>query len=179
VAADPGTDASVAPAQVTIPAGGRREAEIALPGGADGLASGRLVASIGGQAVLVQPFAVRTAKLPRLPLGPLALQRRGGRVTGVRFPLGAFELGDPLGAGTTVQLASRLDLSLVAPGSRRPVEQLTPFAGARELLPAEYASTVPEVTLRGLAAGRYAFRAVARSPAGGRPRVARSRAFRR
>jgi hypothetical protein len=59
------------------------------------------------------------------------------------------------------------------------VEQLTPFAGARELLPAEYAYTVPAPTLRGLAAGRYAFRAVARSPAGGPPSVARSEAFRR
>jgi hypothetical protein len=178
VLTDRGTSATVAPARLLVPASARREAEVDVLGGADRLASGRLEARAAGQEVLVQPFAVPTARPKPPPLGPLRLQRgRKGEVTGVRFALGAFTLGDPLGAGTQVRLASRLDLSLVDGG--RVVERLTPFAGARELLPAEYAYRVPAATLARLGSGTYAFRATARSPAGGPPAVATSRSFRR
>ena len=103
--------------------------------------------------------------------------RRKGRVTGVRFPVGAFRLGDPLTTGSTVALVARLDLSLVEPGGRRPLERLTPATGARELLPAEYAYTLPAATARELGDAPRAFRAVARSPAGGEPAVVESEAF--
>ena len=175
---DDGTSATVAPARLLVPAGSRREAELRVLAGSAGLASGRLEARSAGRLVLAHPFAVRTRGAAPPPLGPLRLQRGGkGEVTGVRFALGAFRLGDPLGAGTAVRLASRLDLSLVSSG--RIVERLTPFAGARELLPAEYAYRVPAATLGALGSGTYAFRATARSPAGGKPAIATSRPFRR
>ena len=80
---------------------GRREAEVDVAGaGPDGLAAGRLVVrAAGGSAVLAHPFAIATAPPEPPPLGPLSVQRDGDRVTGVRFPLGAFERGDPLGGG--------------------------------------------------------------------------------
>ena len=56
---------------------------------------------------------------------------------------------------------------------------LTPPGGARELLPAEYAYTLPAGALRSLGRGRYAFRASARSPRGGEPAVVRSEPFTR
>ena len=107
----------------------------------------------------------------------LQLERRDGRVDGVRFTLGAFERGDPLGAGTRVALTERLALTLVDAGSGRVVRRLTPPGGARELLPAEYEYTLPAGTLRDLGRGRYAFRAVARRPRGGEPADARSEPF--
>ena len=63
--------------------------------------------------------------------------------------------------------------------ARRPlVRRLTPPGGARELLPAEYAYTLPRRhAARRSARGRYAFRAVARSPRGGEPATARSEPF--
>ena len=57
------------------------------------------------------------------------------------------------------------------------IRRLTPPGGARELLPAEYAYTLPAGTLRDLEPGRYAFRAVARSPRGGEPAEAVSEPF--
>jgi len=178
---DRGTRATLARSRVTIPPGGQREAEVDVAGtGPDGLAAGRLVARAeGGLAVLTHPFAIATAPPQRPPLGRLAIERKGGRVAGVRFSLGAFERGDPLGAGSRVQLTERLSLALVEAGSGRVVRRLTPPRGARELLPAEYAYTLPAGTLRALGRGRYAFRAVARSPRGGAPATARSEPFAR
>ncbi len=179
--ADRGTEAAVARPRVTIPPGGRREAEIDVrAAGPDGLAAGRLVARAeGGAPVLTHPFAIATRPPQPPPLGPLTVERAGGRVRGVRFVLGAFERGDPLGAGTRVQLTERLALTLVEARGGRVVRRLTPPRGARELLPAEYAYTLPAGTLRALDPGRYAFRAVARSPRGGEPAVARSEPFSR
>ena len=178
---DEGTRATLARPRVTIPPGGRREAEIGVArAGSDGLAAGRLVASApGGSRVLTHPFAIATAPPGPPPLGPLTLQREGERVTGVRFPLGAFERGDPLGKGTSIQLTQRLSLTIVDARNDRVVRRLTPPGGARELLPAEYAFTLPRDTLSGLGRGRYAFRAVARSPRGGEPATARSEPFSR
>jgi hypothetical protein len=178
---DRGTEATLARDRLTLPPGGRREAEIGIVrGGAGGLAAGRLVVRAeGGGLVLAHPFAVVTDPPRPPPLGPLALQRDGDRVTGVRFPLGAFERGDPLGAGTSIQLTQRLALAIVNAGNDRVVRRLTPPGGARELLPAEYAFTLPRDTLRSLGRGRYAFRAVARSPRGGEAATARSEPFAR
>ena len=74
-------------------------------------------------------------------------------MTGVRFTLGAFERGDPLGAGTAVTLTERVALALVRAGSNRVVRRLTPPGGARELLPAEYAYELPAGALRALPRG--------------------------
>jgi len=177
---DRGTRAKLARATVTIPAGGRREAEVDVAGaGPDGLAAGRLVVRAAGSgAVLAHPFAIAVGPPEPPPLGPLAVQRDGERVTGVRFPLGAFERGDPF-TGAGIALTERLALTLVRAGSERPVRRLTPPGGARELLPAEYAYTLPAGALRALRRGRYAFRAVARSPRGGEPATALSEAFER
>jgi hypothetical protein len=120
---------------------------------------------------------VPAATPPPPPLGPLRLERDRGGVAGVSFPLGAFDRGDPLGDGTAVQLTERLELTLVRKGDNRSVRRLTPPGGARELLPARYAYTLPAGTLRGLSGGRYAFRAVARGPRGGRAAIATSEAF--
>ena len=109
----------------------------------------------------------------------LAVEREGDSVTGVRFPLGAFERGDPLGAGTRIELTERLALTIVRTSDDRVVRRLTPPGGARELLPAEYAYTLPADTLRTLRKGSYAFRAVARSPRGGKAATVRSEPFER
>jgi hypothetical protein len=176
---DPGTQAQLARDRLTLPAGGRREAEIGIQkGGSGGLAAGRLVVRAeGGSPLVSHPFALSTQPPAPPPLGPLTLTREGDRVRGVRFPLGAFERGDPLGAGTRIQLTQRLSLTLVE--EDRVVRRLTPPGGARELLPAEYAFTLPHGTLRELGRGRYAFRAVARSPRGGEPATATSEPFTR
>jgi hypothetical protein len=176
---DRGTRATLPRPRVRIPAGGRREAEVDVAGaGPDGLASGRLVARREGRSAAVShPFAIATAPPEPPPLGPLTVQRDGGRVNGVRFRLGAFERGDPLGRGTSVALTERLTLSLVRARGDRAVRRLTPPGGARQLLPAEYEYTLPAGALRGLRRGDYAFRAVARAPLGGAPATARSEPF--
>jgi hypothetical protein len=129
--------------------------------------------------VLAHAFAIATEPPEPPPLGPLTLARDGDQVTGVRFPLGAFERGDPLAAGTSIELTERLSLTLVNAETEALVKRLTPPGGARELLPAEYAFTLPRDTLRDLDEGRYAFRAVARSPRGGEPATAESEPFTR
>ncbi|HZB76905.1 MAG TPA: S8 family serine peptidase, partial [Solirubrobacteraceae bacterium] len=171
-AADRGTRARLVVRELTIPPGGAREAEIGVAAAA-GLATGRLLA---GRALSI-PFAVPVRTPPPPPLGALEPARDGGRVTGVAFALGAFDRGDPLAGGTRVELTERLELTLVRAGSVRAVRRLTPPGGARELLPGRYAYTLPRGTLGGLPRGRYAFRAVARAPRGGRPAVAVSEAF--
>jgi hypothetical protein len=178
---DRGTRATLARARIAIPPGGRREAEVDVAAaGPGGLASGRLVArAAGGSVALSHPFVIATTPPEPPPLGPLAVQRQGGRVTGVRFPLGAFERGDPLGGGTSVALTERLALTLIRARDDDVVRRLTPPGGARELLPGEYAYTLPRGALRALRRGRYAFRAVARSPRGGEPATARSEPFER
>ncbi len=177
---DEGTRATLARPGITIPPGGRREAEVDVAEGAEGLAAGRLVVrGEDGETVLTHPFAIATAPPDAPPLGRLSLQRERGRVTGVRFTLGAFERGDPLGAGTAVTLTERVALALVRAGSNRVVRRLTPPGGARELLPAEYAYELPAGALRALPRGSYAFRAVALSPQGGKPANARSEPFER
>jgi hypothetical protein len=176
---DRGTRASLGRDSVTIPPGRRRAVTIRVArAGPAGLAAGRLVAHAPG-STLTHPFAAAPGPKEPPPLGPIALQRDGDRVTGVRFPVGAFERGDPLGAGTRIQLTERLSLTIVRAKDGSVVRRLTPPGGARELLPAEYAYTLPLGALGALPKGSYAFRAVARSPAGGEPATARSEEFER
>ena len=174
---DRGTRATLTEERVEIPPGGRREAEIAVA--ADGaLGSGRLVARAeGGAPAVTHPFAVPTRPLPAPPLGKLRVERRDGRIHGVRFTLGAFDRGDPLAGGTRVALTERLSLALIDADSERVVRRLTPPRGARELLPAEYAYALPEDVVRALGDGEYAFRAVAHAPRRGAPSAARSEPF--
>jgi hypothetical protein len=122
------------------------------------------------------PEASGTAPAPPVPLGPLRLTHRDGKVTGVRFTLGAFDRGDPLAGGTSLQPASRLQLALIdADGAVR--RRLTPPGGARDLLPAEYAYTLPLKALAKLGNGTYRFRASARGPRSDQPSIARSPSF--
>jgi hypothetical protein len=114
---------------------------------------------------------------PAVPLGPLELTRSGGEVVGVRFSLGAFERGDPLAGGTTIEPASRLELELIDAADA--VKQtLTPPDGARDLLPAEYAYRLTSQALKDLAPGRYRFKATARAPRRTAPATKTSDAFR-
>ena len=122
------------------------------------------------------PEASGSAPAPPVPLGPLRLTRRDGKVSGVRFTLGAFDRGDPLEGGTSLQPASRLELALVdAEGTVR--RRLTPHGGARDLLPAEYAYTLPAKALARLGEGTYRFRATARAPRSKQTSTGRSRSF--
>jgi hypothetical protein len=102
------------------------------------------------------------APAPRqVPLGPLELQDAG-----VRFTLGAFERGDPFGDGTELHAAAMLELELLGRGGAV-VRTLTPPGGARDLLPAEYAYSLPRELRDTLAGGPLRFRARARPPRGG------------
>jgi len=169
-----------------------------LPGGAAALVAGTAVAAArvavqaarlararpaetaaGVREALVPPASAEAsgaAPAPPVPLGALRLTRRGGEVSGVRFTLGAFDRGDPLAGGTRLEPAARLELALVDAGGvvqRR----LTPPGGARDLLPAEYAYTLPLKALEKLGAGTYRFRATARGPRSERSSSGRSPSF--
>ena len=70
----------------------------------------------------------------------------------------------------------RLALALVdADGTLR--RRLTPPGGARDLLPAEYAYTLPAKALARLGAGTYRFRATARAPRSQQATTGRSASF--
>jgi hypothetical protein len=116
------------------------------------------------------------APAPAVPLGSLRLTRREGKVDGVRFTLGAFDRGDPLAGGSRLEPAARLELALVDDDGvvRR---RLTPPGGAHDLLPAEYAYTLPPRALERLGPGTYRFRATARAPRSTRSSTRRSPAF--
>jgi hypothetical protein len=110
-------------------------------------------------------------------VGPLRLTRAGDRVTGVRFTLGAFERGDPPAGGPGVlNLVERLELVLVDRRNRR-VRRLTPRGGAPDLLPGEYAYTLPRAALRSLRPEPHRFQARAWSPLFEDPTVVRSAPF--
>ena len=132
----------------------------------------------GLREALVPPASAEAgaAPAPPVPLGPIRLTHRGGKVVGVRFTLGAFERGDPLAGGTRIQPASRLELELIDAGGAVH-RRLTPPGGARDLLPAEYAYTLPSKALARLGAGTYRFRATARAPRSQQATTGRSPSF--
>jgi hypothetical protein len=95
----------------------------------------------------------------------------------VRFTVGAFDRGDPIGGRpTTISPAARLELTLETTGGAL-VRRLTPTGGERGLLPGEYAYTLPSGLLKDLDAGRYRFVVRARGPRQRRDTVVRSPAF--
>jgi hypothetical protein len=144
------------------------------------LARARPADTVAGlREALVPPASAEAsgaAPAPPVPLGPLRLVHRGGEVVGVSFTLGAFERGDPLAGGSRLEPASRFELELLdAAGAVR--RRLTPPGGARDLLPAEYAYTLPARALARLGAGRYRFRATARAPRSQHSTIGRSPSF--
>jgi hypothetical protein len=158
--ADPGATAAA-----TLARAGRARLRVTSPGlPAGAFATGRLTGEdAAGRPRLARLFALPVGEPASLPVAGVTLRRRGREVVGVRFALGAFDRGDALGAGTAFTPAERLWLELVRPGGAT-VRRLTPPGGARELLPAEYAYTLPAGTLRRLGRGRFAFRIRARGP---------------
>jgi hypothetical protein len=100
-----------------------------------GTTVGRLVGLSGNQVVVSVPWLIHPDTVAPIKVGPLRVDRDGRRV---RFTLGAFKRG----AQTQVQVAERLVLDLVD-GRGRVKRTLTFPGGARELIPAEYAYTLP------------------------------------
>lgn len=180
--ADPGVTAKPTPATAVIPPHGRQEVTIAVSARArpeGGFALGRLVAKDDrGNALLTVRWHIPAGEPQAVPLGDLQLTKEKDRVTGVRFTLGAFDRGDPIGSGTSIAAAERLDLELLdANGNVK--RRLTPPGGAPELLPAEYAYTLPRSMLSTLDKGTYVFRAIARGPRQPRDTERRSAPFQR
>ena len=99
-----------------------------------------------------------------IAVGELKIDRDGRRV---RFTLGAFKRG----AETQVQVAEKLILDLVD-GRGKVQRTLTFPGGARELMPAEYAYTLPAGTRRGLT---FRVRAWAPNQPAGEPTVRTAR----
>ena len=169
---------------------GRFKPDLLAPGVAGGVAgtgvaAARVAAALarraGSRSVgASRPLRTPTGERPaRVPVGRPQLAREGGRVTGVRFTVGAFTRGEPLrrgATGTRILPVERLELALQ--GSRGGVvRRLTPAGGERGLLPGEYAYTVPRRVLRDLEAGRYRFVVRARGPRQPRPTRASSPSF--
>jgi hypothetical protein len=122
--------------------------------------------------------AARPARAKRVPVGKPELQRDGNRISGVRFTVGAFERGDPVGGkGTAVSPADRLELTLET-ATDQVVRRLTPPGGEHGLLPGEYAYTLPRTLLADLEKGGYHFVVRARGPRQRTPTVAKSPSFR-
>jgi hypothetical protein len=162
-------------------------ADVALDGRRLRIAGGAVAAArvalelAGGPAARTVGARAAGRRAPRRPVaadvGPLRLTRAGDRVTGVRFTLGAFERGDPPAGGPGVlNLVERLELVLVDRRNRR-VRRLTPRGGAPDLLPGEYAYTLPRAALRSLRPGLHRFQARAWSPLFEDPTVVRSAPF--
>jgi hypothetical protein len=160
--------ATVAPATLTARPGTPAAVTIRLPRG--GTALGRLEAlDPKGAIVASVPWLVRPDTVTPVALGPLRIAN--GRE--VRFTLGAFKRGPP----TSIQVGERLILDLIdAKGAVR--RSLTVPGGARELMPAEYAYTLPPATLKALPKGDYAFRARAWAPRQQSPTTRTSKTFR-
>ena len=99
----------------------------------------------GGQAHIARP-----QNPAAVPLGPLRVSGSAVRRR-VEFPLGAFTRGDPLAGSTDIRFADRLVLDLVD-ATGKPVKTLTLPGGARELMPADYASRLTPAELLDLIA---------------------------
>jgi hypothetical protein len=155
--------AAAQPETLDLVAGTPAEVSIRLPRG--GTAFGRLeVLDAGNRIAASVPWLVRPDTVEPIALGPLRVSSGGRRV---RFTLGSFERGEK----TSIQVAERLVLDLVD-ADGQVLRNLTFPGGARELMPAEYAYTIP----RGqLPEGDFAFRARAWAPRQEEPTTRTSR----
>ena len=107
---------------------------------------------------------MRPDEVEPIEVGELGVSSGGRRV---RFTLGSFERGEQ----TSVQVAERLILDLVD-GKGNVLENLTFPGGARELMPAEYAYTLPRGSLPD---GDFKFRVRAWAPRQDEPTTRTSR----
>ena len=124
-----------------------------------GITSGRLEAlDAAGKTVASVPWLVRPDEVEPIEVGPLRVSSGGRRV---RFTLGSFKRGER----TAIQVAERLILDLVD-ADGRVLRNLTFPGGARELMPAEYAYTLPRASLPD---GDFKFRVRAWAPRQGEP----------
>lgn len=134
------TGATAAPATATLVPGTPTTVNVRLP--KPGTTTGRLEALANNKVVASVPWLVRPDTVEPIEVGELKIDRDGRRV---RFTLGAFKRG----AQTQVQVAEKLILDLVDGGGN--VKRTLTFpGGARELMPAEYAYTLPAGTRDGL-----------------------------
>jgi len=125
--------ATADPGQLTLAAGTPQTVTVRLP--KPGTTVGRLEASAGNQVVASVPWLIHPDTVAPIEVGPLRVDRGGRRV---RFTLGGFKRGPQ----TQVQVAEKLILDLVD-GKGNIKRTLTFQGGARELIPAEYAYTLP------------------------------------
>ena len=126
--------ATVQPQTLTVTPGAPAAVTVRLP--KPGTTTGRLEAlASGGKVVASVPWLIHPDQVEPIAVGPLKVDRNGRRV---RFTLGAFKRG----AQTEVQVAEKLILDLVD-GNGHIKRTLTFPGGARELMPAEYAYTLP------------------------------------
>jgi hypothetical protein len=132
--------AAATPSTLTLTPGTPAEVTVRLP--KPGTTIGRLEAVTGNTVVASVPWLIHPDDVEPIAIGDLKIDRDGRRV---RFTVGRFERG----AQTEVQVAERLILDLVDRGGK--VQRTLTFAGgARELMPAEYAYTLPAGTRDGL-----------------------------
>ena len=144
--------ATAAPETLTVRPGAPAPVTVRLPQG--GTALGRLEAlDATGKVVASVPWLVRPDTVEDVPVGELRTSNGGRRV---HFTLGAFKRGER----TSIAVAERLVLDLVD-GDGKVLRSLTVPGGARELMPAEYAYTLPAGALPDRP---YAFRARAWAP---------------
>ncbi len=154
--------ATVSPPTLALTPGVPADVTIRLPRA--GTAYGVLTATAGAQTLASVPWLVRPPEVAPVAIGPLRVSGRR-----VRFTVGEFTRGDPLGSGATIGLAERLILDVVGGGETR---ELTVPGGARDLMPAEYAYTLPAGALP---PGSYRFRVRAWAPRQQTPTVRESR----
>jgi hypothetical protein len=164
--------AQIDPPTLTLTPGAPAEVSVRTPT----QGAGRLVAlDSRNRTVASVPYLIRPQSPPAVPLGRLGLTAAG---RGVRFTLGSFSRGDPLGDGSRIRFADKLELDLVnAQGET--VRTLTVPGGATELMPAEYGYTLPKADFDALPTGRYAYRARAWAPNRNQPVTGRSKSFAR
>ncbi|MDA0142518.1 S8 family serine peptidase, partial [Solirubrobacter deserti] len=129
-------NAEVTPPTATLIPGTPTTVQVRLP--RPGTTTGRLEAVNGNRVVASVPWLVRPDTVEPIAVGELRIDRGGRRV---RFTLGAFERGRQ----TRIQVAERLILDLIDEDGK--VRRTLTFPqGARELMPAEYAYTLPAGT---------------------------------
>ncbi|MDA0185723.1 S8 family serine peptidase, partial [Solirubrobacter phytolaccae] len=132
--------ATATPNALTLTPGAPTEVSIRLP--KPGTTTGRLEAIANNKVVASVPWLIHPDAVEPIEVGDPRIDRDGRRV---RFTLGRFQRG----AQTEVQVAEKLILDLVDAGGKVR-RTLTVAGGARELMPAEYAYTLPAGTRDGL-----------------------------